>query len=290
MPGKGDANYVASGDPNGLAPIVPALAPLRDSQGKPLPYISSNEITVFSVFSTDTGAIDSYYFDTTKPESEVVHFDRFYLKAVHPVVSLKEVQEHAKKHGLPQVVIFDVDNTLIESARQIALDPSTNGFLRKQFPTNSEEVIQAIQAQVPWKLCEPITAEVVKFFQDQHVKIIGVTKRAPAMKEKLHLQLKNNGIDLSGDEELEVEGGIYYKGVLHAQSDKGSALKALFLKNQWQDQTLYAIDDRKSHLLDIQKKFARVQAFEYCHPQVVDESILKLQLQDFLAHREIRQD
>ncbi len=294
LPGKSDGNYVASGDPNGLAPIVPSLAPLHDVSGKPLPYISSNEITVFSVFSTDSGAIDSYYFDTTKPESKVVHFDRFFLTDnTHRISSIAEVQEYAKKHGLPKAVIFDIDNTLIESIRQIALDPSINGFLRKQFPLNSEEIIQAIQAQVPWKLCEKATAEVVKFFQDQNVKVIGVTKRSSSMKETLHLQLKSNGIDLSGSEELEVEGGIYYKGVLHAHSDKGTALKALFQKIHWQGQTLYVIDDRKSHLQDFQKQFAhevQLNAFEYIHQQSVDENILKLQLQAFLSHQEIRED
>jgi hypothetical protein len=300
-PGKADRDYAASGDPNGLSPILPTLAPLRDSQGKPLPYISSNEITVFSVFSTDIGAIDSYYFDTTKPESEVVHFDRFFLQGFfHPAASITAVQEYAQKYGLPKLVVFDIDNTLIESSRQIALDPSTNGFLRKKFPHNSEEIIQAIQSQVAWKLCEPMTSEVVKFFQEKNVKIIGVTKRSPSMKEKVHLQLKENGINLSGitaEDSLEIEGGVYYKGVLYAQSDKGTALKALFQKIQfaWQGQTIYVIDDRKSHLLDFQKQFANkagMTAFEYTysHKQQVDEHILESQLHDFLANQEIKED
>lgn len=99
VPGIGDDNYRAFGDPNGLMPIFPTIAPLSNSEGKPLPYISSNQITVFSVFSTDTGAVDSYYFDTAKPDSSVIHFDRFYLgqrKSAQTRVT-KELQEKAFK-------------------------------------------------------------------------------------------------------------------------------------------------------------------------------------------------
>ena len=72
-------NYVATGDPGGLEPVVPNLAPLQDDKGKALPYIASNEITAFSILDTGTGTVTSYYFDTRQPESEVVKFDQFVL-------------------------------------------------------------------------------------------------------------------------------------------------------------------------------------------------------------------
>ncbi|MGB3694589.1 MAG: metallophosphoesterase family protein [Spirulinaceae cyanobacterium] len=72
-------NYVATGNPGGLEPVVPNLAPLKDEAGKALPYIASNEITVFSILDTGKGTVTSYYFDTRKPESEVVEFDQFSL-------------------------------------------------------------------------------------------------------------------------------------------------------------------------------------------------------------------
>jgi len=77
VPGKGDSNYAATGDPNGLTPSVPPIA--------------SNQLTVFSVFDTGAGAIDSYYYDTTKPDSPVVHFDRFSL--IEAVVDNQETLE-----------------------------------------------------------------------------------------------------------------------------------------------------------------------------------------------------
>lgn len=73
------AYYAAQGDPNGLDPIVPSIAPLTDDDGTPLPYIASNDITAFSILDTGTGTVSSYYFDTRQPDSEVVKFDEFAL-------------------------------------------------------------------------------------------------------------------------------------------------------------------------------------------------------------------
>ncbi|MGK7948590.1 MAG: metallophosphoesterase [Xenococcaceae cyanobacterium] len=72
-------NYAEVGDPNGLTPVIPTIAPLKDRSRQPLPYIASNEFTVFSIFDTGTGTISSYFFDTRQPSSPVVKFDEFKL-------------------------------------------------------------------------------------------------------------------------------------------------------------------------------------------------------------------
>ncbi|BAY89553.1 MULTISPECIES: purple acid phosphatase family protein [unclassified Tolypothrix] len=81
VPSGYQEEYVVSGDPNGLEPIVPTIAPLLGEDGKPMPYIASNDITVFSIFDTATGTVSSYRFDTRKPDSEVIKFDEFTFKA-----------------------------------------------------------------------------------------------------------------------------------------------------------------------------------------------------------------
>ncbi|WP_375293879.1 metallophosphoesterase family protein [Oscillatoria sp. HE19RPO] len=72
--------YIATGDPNGLDPVIPTLAPLLDDQGQPLPYIASNDISAFSIFETNTGIVSSYRFDARNPSAPVVKFDEFKLK------------------------------------------------------------------------------------------------------------------------------------------------------------------------------------------------------------------
>ncbi|HEY9876830.1 MAG TPA: metallophosphoesterase, partial [Leptolyngbyaceae cyanobacterium] len=73
------AFYSATGDPNGLEPILPTIAPLKDEQGIPQPFIASNDITVFSLLDTETGQVSSYYFDTRQPNSKTIKFDEFSL-------------------------------------------------------------------------------------------------------------------------------------------------------------------------------------------------------------------
>jgi len=72
--------YAATGDPYGLEPVMPTIAPLLGEDGQPIPYVASNDITVFSIFDTETGLVSSYRFDTREPDSEVVKFDEFKLK------------------------------------------------------------------------------------------------------------------------------------------------------------------------------------------------------------------
>ena len=79
IPNYSPQNYAATGNPNGLEPIVPNIAPLTDEADRPLPYIASNDITVFSIFNTADGTVSSYYYDTRKPNSNAIEFDRFKL-------------------------------------------------------------------------------------------------------------------------------------------------------------------------------------------------------------------
>jgi len=72
-------DYVATGDPNGLEPVVPTIDPLIDENGQPMPYIASNDLTVFSIFDTGTGTVSSYRFDIAKG-GEIIKFDEFKLK------------------------------------------------------------------------------------------------------------------------------------------------------------------------------------------------------------------
>lgn len=71
-------NYILKGDPQGLEPIYPNVSNLPGN----LPYLASNTITEFSVFDTERGVIDSYYFDTQKPDSDVVLFDSFEISRI----------------------------------------------------------------------------------------------------------------------------------------------------------------------------------------------------------------
>ncbi|MEB3217243.1 MAG: metallophosphoesterase, partial [Nostocales cyanobacterium 94392] len=71
LPDWESEDYSEIADPYNLEPTVPNIAPLQGIDGKDLPYIASNEITVFSIFDTGTGTIASYRFDTRNPQNPV---------------------------------------------------------------------------------------------------------------------------------------------------------------------------------------------------------------------------
>jgi hypothetical protein len=79
VPDNYKEEYVKTGNPNGLEPIVPTIAPLKGEDGTLLPYVASNDITVFSILNTGTGTVSSYRFNTREPKSEVIKFDEFKL-------------------------------------------------------------------------------------------------------------------------------------------------------------------------------------------------------------------
>lgn len=77
------ANYPNVDDPHGRQPIFPSLAnpmQLFDGTPEPVPFVASNNITVFTYIDTSDGTVRSFAFDTRDPDGEVVEFDRFPLQ------------------------------------------------------------------------------------------------------------------------------------------------------------------------------------------------------------------
>lgn len=73
------SNYTAVGDPNGLEPIVPTVAPLTGADGAAQPYVASNDVSVFSILDTGTQEVTSYVFDLRTPDQPARVLDRFPL-------------------------------------------------------------------------------------------------------------------------------------------------------------------------------------------------------------------
>lgn len=68
--------YDGFGDPYGLEPVFPTVESLFDGDQE-VPYLSSNEISAFSILDTETGTVSSYYFDLRNPQAAPVLFDEF---------------------------------------------------------------------------------------------------------------------------------------------------------------------------------------------------------------------
>lgn len=72
-------NYLAQGNPGGLTAVVPTIAPLRQADGTPLPFIADNRYVVFQALHTGTGVVTSWYVDMQDTGAGAVRFDEFRL-------------------------------------------------------------------------------------------------------------------------------------------------------------------------------------------------------------------
>lgn len=73
------ADYSAQGNPGGLAPIVPNIAPLHAADGQSLPYVAGNNYVVFQALHTGTGMVTSWYVDMADVAAGPLRFDQFQL-------------------------------------------------------------------------------------------------------------------------------------------------------------------------------------------------------------------
>lgn len=73
------ANYLAQGNPGGLDPIVPNVAPFSTAGGEPQPFVQSNDLAVFAMLDTGAGEVVSYAYDVRTPDVEPWIIDRFEL-------------------------------------------------------------------------------------------------------------------------------------------------------------------------------------------------------------------
>jgi hypothetical protein len=72
------ANYPTVGDPFGLEPTFPSVfAPMQNEAGEDLPCVDSDQLSVFSILTTEDGMVRSYVFDTADPDAEPMLFDEF---------------------------------------------------------------------------------------------------------------------------------------------------------------------------------------------------------------------
>ncbi len=110
-------DYVLQGDPYGLSPVMPTN-PYEDN-----PYIMSNTVTAFTIFNTSSGMVDSYYYDTTDADSDVIKFDTFDIRKESTEISdpsgdLKKVAGYSTGYssedgGVAEIVAYNSDNESI---------------------------------------------------------------------------------------------------------------------------------------------------------------------------------
>ncbi|MBJ7449602.1 MAG: DUF2608 domain-containing protein [Parachlamydiales bacterium] len=211
------------------------------------------------------------------------------------------------------LVIFDIDNTLIEPTQVLGSDQWFNYMLQNR-QNNGQAYESALKEIIPlWmqiqqvtevKTCETSTTFVVEELQRKGIHTIGLTSRSIPMAYRTIDQLKSVGIEFTKTaphvhdfwvplDQLQVfkaynEPAYYLKGILFSGcNDKGELLLQFFKLTGYLPSKVIFLDDKQNHLVAVEKKlrlkeFTNFTGLRYnvCDEQVknFDCSIADIQL------------
>lgn len=211
------------------------------------------------------------------------------------IKTIKDLDQGLTKDVLetkvPTLVIFDIDNTLIEPVQHLGSDQwfrrevANNPF--KNFKMSPQEIEKAgkefaldrwrkVQSITNVRLVETGTGRAIRALQSNpNVRILGLTARPLDLAYVTRRQLKdvsifldnkasaisNMDINLSDETDLNAkagyEGGILYVG--ENPKGKGANLLNLLKKTNQKPQRIYFFDDREENVKDLDAALAKAK-------------------------------
>ncbi len=186
---------------------------------------------------------------------------------------MDEIYQHLQPGML---VIFDIDNTLIEPVQELGTNQWFENRIKEYIsyghskPDSLEKALQewtAIQSITLVKLVEPGIEHIVKDLQNQGYTVIGLTTRGLGISTRTIDQLQTVKINLTAtaptNEEIFFmnERGVLFRGgvLFTAGTHKGKALEKFLKTVGCNPSSIMFINDKYSHLLPVEEyceKFA----------------------------------
>lgn len=178
------------------------------------------------------------------------------------------------------LLILDIDDTLIVPAQMLGNGKwfeyrwdlhEAQGLTHREALEKTLAEWEAIRHLSQMRLVEPEIPNVVSSLQKQAVDLMGVTHQGLALATRTAAQLKELNIDLSlstlvaTDRCIEVDGHtvLFRKGILFTSGkSKGDALFTLFDEIGKTVTRIVAVDDKRVHLEDLEKK-AELRGIEF---------------------------
>lgn len=185
------------------------------------------------------------------------------------------------KQSLPYItkdtlVIFDIDNTLVEPTQELGSDEyfssrvdefQKQGISRQQAYKKAIREWTSIQSITQVKLCEPGSDKIIKDLQENKIVAMGLTTRGLGLSTRTVEQLETLGIDLTHtaptNEEIhfmnansnnEIHGVLFRGGVLFtAGTDKGAALCKFLAQSHYCPKKIVFINDKAAHIQEVEK-------------------------------------
>ncbi|NGX35111.1 MAG: hypothetical protein K1060chlam1_01481 [Candidatus Anoxychlamydiales bacterium] len=181
------------------------------------------------------------------------------------IKNIKEIKKHLNKYEL---IIFDLDNTVMEPIQQFGSDQwfyhqikryEMNGLDKSVALEETLKDWYEIQAITIVKLVEKDIKNILENLQKKKALVMGLTTRDHNFSLAAIKQLDSLKIDLSETapkkENLYFENGaLYKKGILFAKGmDKGKVLDQFLKKINFTPKSVVFIDDKLKHLNEVDK-------------------------------------
>lgn len=180
--------------------------------------------------------------------------------------TIKDLLSHADEQTL---VMFDMDNTLIESASYLGGIGWFNYHMKIFMDRGLDEAAAADKVYPLWrelqnvikvKPVEDIAPKVIRDLQARNIKMMGLTGRSPEIAHKTNEQLASINIffdqtsiyqkDLSLGSSASFIGGTLF---VDSMDNKGAALERFLTTINYTPQKLVFIDDIKRYLESVQR-------------------------------------
>ncbi len=172
--------------------------------------------------------------------------------------------------------IFDLDNTLIETAQHLGSDQ----WFSHQFETHlaqGNSVDQTLEKLVPklafiyekteMRLVDPCIPDLLNRMKAKNVRMFALTKRDPAFASLTLKQLSYLEIDFSQAAGIadsfifdELAGSLYKNGVIFIANngDKGHHIEALYHRLEKKPKRIVMIDDKMSHVESVARAASKL--------------------------------
>lgn len=186
---------------------------------------------------------------------------------------LNEIKNSSQNTPAETLVVFDVDNTLIEPVGTVGSDQwfyylysiyKMQGLNEKQQDEKALKVWNQVQSQIQVRSVEPGTAQVVSSIQKLGYRTLGLTARELSIAGTTASQLQSVKIDLSsgfaGEDfriarrDLKTEDdALFHKGVLSVseKNNKGTVLSVFISRLGLKPKKVIYIDDKLKHVRNL---------------------------------------
>ena len=167
------------------------------------------------------------------------------------------------------LVVVDLDNTLMASVSQLSNDPYRSalekklikqGFNSKQAQKKAQQIWAYLQTVEEVRPMESGTVKTLHQIQSGKISLMGITSRDPGQAQKTQAQLKTLRLDLSvtappskNTQVGSLSGVQYLGGILYtgSQIPAGKALEGLLNQSNFIPQVLIYVDDENSRITSV---------------------------------------